>query len=210
MRPRFTREQDPADWCAVIAVFFLALAWWRLGIPSEIYFDEVHYVPAARKLIDGIRANPEHPLLGKTVIAAAIHWLGDKPLYWRLPNAFLCAFGLFAKLYQHRNQFVVIDDIGAGHMLLLATALAIGRPVLVIDVPAYRELVDAGANGWLVADNDATALATSMAAILKRPDLLVGMARVSRQKAERKIDQSEVWKPLFDIVGLADLRRKAA
>lgn len=105
---------------------------------------------------------------------------------------------------------VVIDDIGAGHMLLLATALAIGRPVLVIDVPAYRELVDAGANGWLVADNDATALATSMAAILKRPDLLVGMARVSRQKAERKIDQSEVWNPLFDIVGLADLRRKAA
>ncbi len=96
MRPRFTREQDPADWCAVIAVFFLALAWWRLGIPSEIYFDEVHYVPAARKLIDGIRANPEHPLLGKTVIAAAIHWLGDKPLYWRLPNAFLGAFGLFA------------------------------------------------------------------------------------------------------------------
>jgi dolichyl-phosphate-mannose-protein mannosyltransferase len=96
MRSRFTQEQDPAAWCAVIAVFFLALVWWRLGIPSEIYFDEVHYVPAARKLIEGVRANPEHPLFGKTVLSAAIHWLGDKPLTWRVPSALLGAFGLFA------------------------------------------------------------------------------------------------------------------
>ncbi|MCC6924848.1 phospholipid carrier-dependent glycosyltransferase [Novosphingobium sp.] len=96
MHPRFTQEQDPADWCAVIAVFFFGLVWWRLGTPSEIYFDEVHYVPAARKLIDGLRANPEHPLFGKTVLAAAIHWLGDKPLYWRVPSALLGGFGLFA------------------------------------------------------------------------------------------------------------------
>lgn len=96
MRLRFTQEQDPAAWCAVIAVFFLALVWWRLGIPNEIYFDEVHYVPAARKLIEGIRANPEHPMFGKTVLAAAIHWLGDKPLTWRVPSALLGAFGLFA------------------------------------------------------------------------------------------------------------------
>lgn len=96
MQGRFTTEQDPADWCAVIAVFFLSLCWWRLGIPSEIYFDEVHYVNAARKLNDGLRANPEHPMLGKTIIAAAIHWLGDKPLYWRIPSALMGAFGLFA------------------------------------------------------------------------------------------------------------------
>ena len=96
MQPRFTPQQDPADWCAVIAVFFLALAWWRLGVPSQIYFDEIHYVPAARKLLDGVRANPEHPLLGKEIIAAAIRWLGDKPLYWRLPSALAGALGLYA------------------------------------------------------------------------------------------------------------------
>ncbi len=92
----FTSDKDPADWCAVIATFFLALVWWRLGIPAEIYFDEVHYVPAARKLLEGVRANPEHPMLAKSVIAAAIHWLGDKPLYWRVPSALFGAFGLFA------------------------------------------------------------------------------------------------------------------
>ena len=96
MAPRFTTQQDPADWCAVIAVFFLALVWWRLGIPSEIYFDEIHYVNAARKLNEGLRANPEHPLLGKTILAAALRWLGDKPLYWRVPSALLGGFGLFA------------------------------------------------------------------------------------------------------------------
>jgi dolichyl-phosphate-mannose--protein O-mannosyl transferase len=96
MQPRFTQQQDPADWCATITVFFLALAWWRLGVPSQIYFDELHYVNAARKLNEGLRANPEHPMLGKEAIAAAIRWLGDKPLYWRLPSAFSGAVGLFA------------------------------------------------------------------------------------------------------------------
>lgn len=91
-----TAERDPADWSAVIAVFFLALVWWRLGIPSRIYFDEVHYVTAARHVLDGTRFNPEHPMLGKTAIAAAIAWLGDKPLYWRAPSALAGAIGLFA------------------------------------------------------------------------------------------------------------------
>lgn len=92
----FTRERDPADWCAVWAVFFLALVWWRLGIPSRIYFDEIHYVPAARKLLDGLRVNPEHPMLGKEAIAAAIALFGDRPLVWRAPSAIGGAIGLFA------------------------------------------------------------------------------------------------------------------
>jgi len=95
MRASFTTEQDPADRCAVLAVFFLTLVWWRLGVPSQIYFDEVHYVPAARKLIDGVRVNAEHPMFGKTVIAAALSLLGDQPLYWRVPSALFGALGLF-------------------------------------------------------------------------------------------------------------------
>ena len=78
---RFTTEQDPADWCAVIAVLFLTLVWWRLGVPGEIYFDEVHYVNAARKFNEGLRINAEHPMVGKALIAAAIRLLGDQPLY---------------------------------------------------------------------------------------------------------------------------------
>lgn len=96
MQGRFTTERDPANWCAVIAIFFLALVWWRLGIPSKIYFDELHYVGAARKQLEGLRVNPEHPMLAKTMLTAAIRWLGDTPLHWRIPSALLGAFGLFA------------------------------------------------------------------------------------------------------------------
>jgi dolichyl-phosphate-mannose-protein mannosyltransferase len=96
MQGRFTTDKDPAVWCGVIAVFYLALVWWRLGIPGEIYFDEVHYVAAARRLIDGVRVNAEHPMFGKTVLAAAIHWLGDTPLVWRVPSALGGALGLYA------------------------------------------------------------------------------------------------------------------
>lgn len=92
----FTTDQDPADWGAVITVFFLALVWWRLAIPSEIYFDEIHYVVAARKALEGIRANPEHPLLAKSILAQMIHWFGDRPIVWRVPSALFGALGLYA------------------------------------------------------------------------------------------------------------------
>lgn len=96
MRAAFTQDQDPADWCAVLAVFFLALVWWRLGVPNKIYFDELHYVEAARHMIAGQRYNPEHPMLAKRIIAWSIELLGDKPLHWRLPSAVAGAIGLYA------------------------------------------------------------------------------------------------------------------
>ena len=96
MRATFTHDKDPADWCAVIAVMFLALVWHRLGIPTRIYFDELHYIPAARAMLKLTSANPEHPMLAKEMIAAAIWALGDKPLFWRIPSALFGAFGLFA------------------------------------------------------------------------------------------------------------------
>lgn len=96
-RPKpFSEDQDPGPWSAVLCVFFLALVWNRLGIPGKIYFDEIHYVTAARKLLAGEMYNPEHPMLGKDVLALAIHWLGDKPLYWRVPSALLGTWGLYA------------------------------------------------------------------------------------------------------------------
>ncbi|MBS0475429.1 MAG: phospholipid carrier-dependent glycosyltransferase, partial [Proteobacteria bacterium] len=96
MGARFTSDRDPWDWCAVLAMAFLALAWWRLNIPSKIYFDEIHYVTAARKMLDGARVNAEHPMLGKAIIAAAIRWLGDSPLHWRIPSAIAGGIGLYA------------------------------------------------------------------------------------------------------------------
>lgn len=116
-------EKDPLAWTAGISLLFLALVWHRLGVPSKIYFDEVHYVPAARKLLQLISANPEHPMLGKEIIAAAIALGGDRPLVWRIPSALFGAFGLFAfgrlMWWASLRRFATL----AG-MFLLATSFA--------------------------------------------------------------------------------------
>jgi dolichyl-phosphate-mannose--protein O-mannosyl transferase len=117
------REKDPLAWTVGFALAFLALAWHRLGIPSKIYFDEIHYVPAARKLLQMTAANPEHPMVGKEIIAAAIALLGDRPLVWRIPSALFGAFGLFAfgrlMWWASLRRFATL----AG-MFLLATSFA--------------------------------------------------------------------------------------
>ncbi|GEO00383.1 dolichyl-phosphate-mannose--protein mannosyltransferase [Novosphingobium sediminis] len=90
---------DPLVWCWAITLAFMVLVLHRLGIPSRIMFDEVHYLPAARRLIAlTSRLNPEHPLLGKEFIALGMLVAGDGPFGWRLPNALLGTLGLFAAM----------------------------------------------------------------------------------------------------------------
>ena len=96
LHPAHPPEQDPIRWSIALTLAFAALVFWHLGIPSKIYFDEVHYVPAARRLLALLPANPEHPLVGKEAIAAAIALLGDHPLVWRLPSAIMGTLGFFA------------------------------------------------------------------------------------------------------------------
>lgn len=92
--PRNAR--DPLGWCLGMALLFQLLVVWRIGIPTRYYFDEIHYVPAALKLLNLIPANREHPMFAKEVIAAMIHLLGDRPLSWRLGPALFGGLGLFA------------------------------------------------------------------------------------------------------------------
>lgn len=96
MKPITERTPDPFLYQALIALLFAGLAFTNLGIPSKPYFDEVHYVPAARALLHGLPANLEHPMLAKEAIALAIRIAGDHPLAWRLPSAIMGMVGLFA------------------------------------------------------------------------------------------------------------------
>ena len=120
MTDKADQQRDPIAWCALIALGFLALVWHRLAVPSQIYFDEVHYVKAARFLLEGTIKNREHPMVGKEIIAAAIALLGDRPLAWRIPSALFGAFGLFAfgrlMWWASRRRFATLSG-----MVLLAT-----------------------------------------------------------------------------------------
>jgi dolichyl-phosphate-mannose-protein mannosyltransferase len=78
--------------------------------PEKFYFDEVHYVPAARQMLEPVMPqpmlNPMHPPLAKQIIALSIHNFGDVPLGWRYPAVlfgalalvavYLCGLALFA------------------------------------------------------------------------------------------------------------------
>lgn len=99
--PPFSRkaDRDPAMWCGVIAAAFFIVVLHRLGIPSKPMFDEIHYLPAARRLIDlTARLNPEHPLVAKQLIAWSMQLIGDTPFGWRFPSAVLGGIGLWAMM----------------------------------------------------------------------------------------------------------------
>ncbi len=77
-------EQRPVLLAILIGIAAQLLFSIGLGRPSILNFDEVHYVTAARVLIElSHAANPEHPLLGKSLIALGMLIFGDNPIGWR-------------------------------------------------------------------------------------------------------------------------------
>lgn len=116
-------ERDPLAVCAALSLIYAAVVGYHLGIPGKMYFDEIHYVPAARALLARQMANAEHPLVAKEAIAAAILLFGDNPLSWRLPSAVMGTIGLFAfsrtLWWASQRRFATL----AG-MVLLATDFA--------------------------------------------------------------------------------------
>ena len=90
-------SRDPFGWNALIALAFLALACVRLTVPSQPFFDEVHYLPAARAVLElGVATNLEHPPLAKQIIALGIALFGDTPLGWRVLSVLFGTLALFA------------------------------------------------------------------------------------------------------------------
>jgi dolichyl-phosphate-mannose--protein O-mannosyl transferase len=92
-------DRDPIRWTWAITALFAALCAVRLTTPSSFYFDEVHYLPAARAILGLTHpANPEHPPLGKELIAAGIALFGDRALGWRAMPWLFGAIALFAAM----------------------------------------------------------------------------------------------------------------
>ena len=83
-------------------IFVIAHFAMLVGIttPEKFYFDEVHYVPAARQMLEPVMSqpmlNPMHPPLAKQLIALSIHSLGDGPLGWRYPAVLFGSLALVA------------------------------------------------------------------------------------------------------------------
>jgi dolichyl-phosphate-mannose-protein mannosyltransferase len=89
---------------AVVAVIIFCVAHFALlaGVttPDKFYFDEVHYVPAARQMLEPDMSqpllNPMHPPLAKQLIALSIRSFGDGPLGWRYPAVLFGSLSIVA------------------------------------------------------------------------------------------------------------------
>ena len=102
MRPAHVDPDGNADPLLAslgLTAAFLLLCLWRLTIPSGPFFDEIHYLPAARDLLSGeAYRNPEHPPLGKEIIALGIMLFGDGPFGWRIFPSLAGALAMFAAM----------------------------------------------------------------------------------------------------------------
>lgn len=138
-------EQRPVLLALLIGVAALLLFGIGLQRPSILMFDEVHYVPAARVLIElSHPVNIEHPMLGKSLIALGMLIFGDNPVGWRAMSLLAGAAtivgvysftrhltgatrpGLFAALFAMLGQLVFIQarigmlDVFLGALLVWA------------------------------------------------------------------------------------------
>ena len=81
----------------LLALGSFVLFAWNIARPATPYFDETHYLPAARALLERSAAvNIEHPLFAKTMIAGGMLLFGDDSLGWRLPSALFAAIAVAA------------------------------------------------------------------------------------------------------------------
>lgn len=125
MHPAKETSRDPLGWCLALTAAFWLLMMVRLTIPSTPYFDEVHYLPAAREYWQlGKFVNREHPLLGKELIALGMQIFGDRPLGWRIFGSLAGALTLFAGMralwFATRSRFATL-----AYGLLLASGFYI-------------------------------------------------------------------------------------
>jgi len=71
-----------------------------LSTPGQFVFDEFHYVPAARQMLEPVlpqpMLNPMHPPLAKQFIALSIRGFGDNSFGWRYPGALFGALAIVA------------------------------------------------------------------------------------------------------------------
>jgi glycosyltransferase involved in cell wall biosynthesis len=88
--------------------------------------------------------------------------------------------------FYHMADLYISPSHVDGSSVSLMEALACGVPCLVSDIPANKEWIKDGGNGWLFKDNDANDLAAKILKIIDQPEMLKTISIAARTTAEQK------------------------
>lgn len=91
------------------------------------------------------------------------------------------------RYYQMANLYISPSHVD-GSSVSLMEALACGLPCLVSDIPANKEWVQEGYNGWLFPDGDHNALAAKILQAIEQREKLSEIGQKARATAEKKAD----------------------
>jgi dolichyl-phosphate-mannose--protein O-mannosyl transferase len=127
-----SQTDDPLRLAGAMTAAFAFLCLVRLTLPSQTYFDEVHYVPAAKALLEGgSYINREHPLLGKHLIALGMGIFGENAFGWRIMPLLAGMIALFAMMrtmwFATLNRFATTMFgfyLATGFLLLIHARIA--------------------------------------------------------------------------------------
>lgn len=120
----------------------------------------------------------------------------DDPQYTRELKATVARYGLegkvrlvgwqsraaLLKLYQSSDGFV-FASIDEGFGMVIAEAMKCGLPVVAMDLPVLRELVEDGVNGFVVPQGRPEEMAEAVARLARDPWLRESMGRAARERA---------------------------
>jgi L-malate glycosyltransferase len=100
--------------------------------------------------------------------------------------------------YYHMADIYISPSHVDGSSVSLMEALACGLPCLVSDIPANKEWVQEGYNGWLFPDGDHDALAAKILQAIEQREKLTEIAQKARATAEEKADWPKNVQVLLD------------
>lgn len=103
-----------------------------------------------------------------------------------------------ARYYRMADLYISASHVDGSSVSLLE-ALACGLPCLVSDIPANREWVAEGENGWLFPDGEAGELAARILQAIDQRETLNEMGLAARRLAETRADWKKNFLKLLDI-----------
>ena len=95
--------------------------------------------------------------------------------------------------WYHMADLYISPSHVDGSSVSLMEALACGLPCLVSDIPANKEWIQDGINGWLFPDGNADILAEKILTVIAQKKKLTQIGRAARRSAEERAD----WKKNF-------------